>query len=108
MKIEDYEKFVNEIIDSFKCKKIIMATSTRVNVENGTDEDPRWSEVLKERNSFIKEFSLKNNYKLNNLNELSQKIDNKDRLTDGYHYQVSGYEIFAEQIVKYIRNSLNI
>lgn len=106
MSLEDYKAYINKVISSFRCKNIIMVTSTRVNLPNTNDEDLKWGKVLKDRNMFIKTYALENKFILNDLFELSQKIENKDRLTDGFHYQRSGYEILANQVVKSVKIAL--
>ena len=102
-----YKAKIKSLLKKFKCRNMIIATSTRVYNTGNETIDEKWEKRLEKLNIAVKEIAEAEGYLLNDLYEVSRNISSSQRHEDGTHYSDEGYDVFARQVTRVIQEALN-
>ena len=102
-----YKNRAKKIVEILMRKsKVIFANNTVIYKEGNTVLDKSWMKYVGERNQAINELAEEFNLKIDDLYAVSCELPKGMRLSDGTHYTVEGYTVFAESVVKSIKENL--
>ncbi len=100
----EYQERVEKLLNTFTAKdiKIILALTTKVNLEGNKELDQSWDVRVQERNQSLLELANKYGFKVDDLYSLSLQIPNEMRDEDGTHYYPEGAGMLASAVAKII------
>ena len=104
---KSYENRVKKFIEFLLEKsKVIIANTTVVYLEGNNKPDKSWMKKVNERNESVERIAAKLNIPIDDLYSASCAVPKELRYKDGTHYEIDGYKMLAEQVVKSIKENL--
>ena len=103
----NYKKLLKKLTEKFNAK-VVVATTTPAYKEGNKLNHPDWTKRVKVRNIALNELAEEFNLPINDLFATAKSLKITDRAFDGVHYEKSGYEVLGGQVVKVIKEQLNI